>query len=311
LHFGLYGFGHVHARQFGGVGAMIDQPRTRLRVTPARTLLLRGPQRERIAEFVSRWQAFHRIEDTPGCVLELIESPPAHAGLGSGTQLGLAVAAALNQFVGLPMGSPLELALSVGRGLRSAVGTYGFMQGGLIVERGKLTSDPLSPLDLRASIPDDWRFVLVTPTQVESISGSAEIQAFASLEPVAEATAQRLIALVREEMVPQLMAGDCPAFGETLYAYCRQAGLAFARVQGGPYNGPVLTELIDTFRRWGIHGVGQSSWGPTLFCLFSELGAAESFVQRVQSLPAAAALKVAIVAPRNTGASLVVEHAET
>ena len=56
-----------------------------------------------------------------------------------------------------------EAAASVGRGARSAIGAYGFIFGGFILEPGKLEDEALSPLELRAAIPDDWRFVLVCP----------------------------------------------------------------------------------------------------------------------------------------------------
>ena len=53
--------------------------------------------------------------------------------------------------------TPAELAQSVGRGLRSAVGTYGFVHGGMIAERGKLPGEVISPLDARVVLPEDWR----------------------------------------------------------------------------------------------------------------------------------------------------------
>ena len=71
----------------------------------------------------------------------------------------------------LPSQSPQELALSVGRGLRSAVGTYGFVFGGLIVEQGKLPDEPISPLDCRIDLPEAWRFVLVRPLGLTGIAG--------------------------------------------------------------------------------------------------------------------------------------------
>ena len=59
---------------------------------------------------------------------------PEHAGLGSGTELPLSVAAGLNAFWGLPARRRRNWA-ERGPGSRSAVGTYGFVFGGLIVEQ--------------------------------------------------------------------------------------------------------------------------------------------------------------------------------
>ena len=42
-----------------------------------------------------------------------------------------------------------ELTRLTGRGRRSAVGTYGFVQGGFLVETGKVPGESLAPLALR------------------------------------------------------------------------------------------------------------------------------------------------------------------
>jgi predicted sugar kinase len=43
--------------------------------------------------------------------------------------------------------------------------------------------------------------------------------------------------------------------------------MCFESQQGGPYNGPELQERVRLLRRCGVQGVGQSSWGPTIFAL--------------------------------------------
>src|SRR4051794_13170979 len=134
LHFGLWSLGGGEERQFGGVGAMIEQPQLRLLLEPAERLAVIGGSAQCVIAFALRWAEFHQMNE-PACRIDIQASIPEHAGLGSGTQLALAVAAGLNAFFRLPSQSPQELALSVGRGLRSAVGTYGFVFGGLIVEQ--------------------------------------------------------------------------------------------------------------------------------------------------------------------------------
>src|SRR5262245_37756271 len=129
LHFGLWSLGGTGAREFGGVGAMVEQPALELVLSCAGQFHIRGNGWERALAHARRWAEFHRRE-LPACCVDIHREIPEHAGLGSGTQLGLSVAAALNAFCGLPSQTPQELALSVGRGLRSAVGTYGFVFGG-------------------------------------------------------------------------------------------------------------------------------------------------------------------------------------
>src|SRR5439155_6189948 len=116
---------------------------------------------------------------------------------GVGTQFALAVAAGLNAFFDLPSQGATELALSVGRGLRSAVGTYGFVFGGLLVEQGKLQEELISPLDCRINLPDPWRFVLVRPKGMSGLAGEDEADAFRRLPDVPPPATELLIAEVR------------------------------------------------------------------------------------------------------------------
>src|SRR5262249_56784067 len=89
-------------------------------------------------------------------------SPP-QAGLGSGTQLGMAVARALALAAGRPDLPAEMLARFVGRGLLSALGVYGFAHGGFLVDAGQKTHGTLAPLVARAEVPRDWRVVLMLP----------------------------------------------------------------------------------------------------------------------------------------------------
>ena len=304
LHFGLYGFGAPAGRQFGGVGAMIDSPHTCLQAWEAEAFLTRGPLADRVATFAERWLEFHQPLKLPRCELRVTQAPPEHTGLGVGTQLGLSVAALLNALSGLPSATPLELAASVGRGLRSAVGTYGFMQGGFIAERGKLPHEPLAPLDVRLALPAAWRFLLVRPIVGDGLHGSQESQAFARVPAVADAITEGLIALVRERLLPAATSADFDLFSRTLTRYCREAGECFASIQGGAYNGKLLTELVAHLESLGATGVGQSSWGPTLFCVLPNQSTAESFRERLLATTPHVQLDVQIARPQNTGATV-------
>src|SRR5262245_28587802 len=243
LHFGLWSLGSAEGRQFGGVGAMIQQPALRLSLQAAERPEATGPVAERAVAFARRWAEFHRYSDL-ACRIVVQDALPEHAGLGSGTQLALAVAAGLNAFCDLPSQTPQELALSVGRGLRSAVGTYGFVFGGLIVEQGKFPEEPISPLDCRIDLPDDWRFVLVRPRELSGLAGHNEADAFGMLPEVPAVIHEQLVAESRDRLVPAAATGDFTMFANSVYRYGRLSGECFAARQGGPYNGPILTALV-------------------------------------------------------------------
>jgi beta-RFAP synthase len=312
LHFGLYGFGQAAVRQFGGIGAMVELPCLRLTVRPDDAFSVRGPLCDRVQEFAARWTAFYRSTnlptlkslDLPRAAIAVVEAPPEHSGLGVGTQLGLSVAAALNALHEIPPVTPAELAQSVGRAKRSAVGTYGFVYGGLIAERGKLPGENISPLDARVALPTDWRFVLVMPRVAAGLAGHAEVQAFQQLPSVPQATTDELTCLAREELLPSASLIDFKQFSAALDRYCHLAGLCFATVQGGAYNGPVLTHLVEMMRSCGAVGVGQSSWGPTLFAVLPTEDAAKDFDSRLRRKAGDLELETIITAPNNHGASI-------
>ncbi len=304
LHFGLFSFGQPDGRQNGGVGVMVDRPAVRLRISAAEELDTVGPLAERAMMFANRWADFRGVSERLPCRIEVLSAEPQHVGLGVGTQLGLSVAAGLNAFLESSTSSPAELAMSVGRGLRSAVGTYGFAHGGLIVERGKLPSERIAPLDVSLSLPSEWRFVLIRPRAGSGLWGTDEQDAFDRLPPVPREATAELIEEVRQRMVPAAATGQFDSFSDSVYRYGRVAGMCFAKVQGGPYNGRSLSELVETAQSLGVAGIGQSSWGPTLFAILSDEVRAEEFANRMTEHARPDEIEVCVAGANNQGASI-------
>jgi beta-RFAP synthase len=305
LHFGMFSFGHTDRPQFGGVGVMIDRPGLRVSVRPAKQLSASGPLAERALDFARRWEQASELDLPLRCHIEIENAPPQHVGLGVGTQLGMSIAAGLCDLHSREQPNAVSLAMRVGRGLRSAVGIYGFQQGGLIVERGKLPGEPISPLVARCEVPSAWRFVLLRPELPGGLSGGDEQRAFASLPPVPLEVTDELWREVNAQMLPALQAANFQLFSEAVLRFGKVAGECFSSVQGGPYNGPVLHELVEKVRELGVAGVGQSSWGPTLFCLLPSQADAEQFVPDFQNLLGDVRVHCTIAGPCNCGATTI------
>ncbi len=282
LHFGMFSFGRTDRRQFGGVGVMIDRPGLRLRISSAERFGVRGPLAERARAVIRRLAEAWQLETLPECQLEIVTAPPDHVGLGTGTQLALAISAGLNAWRNVPPLAAPELAALAGRGDRSAIGTYGFQHGGFLVEAGKLPGEALSPLEHRVELPEAWRFVLISPNTQRGLSGEAERRAFGELPPVPEETTARLRHEVTEELLPAAKSGDFERFSRSLYRFGYEAGTCFAARQGGPFAGPSIARLVETIRRTGVPGVGQSSWGPTVFALLPDQYAAGQFAEAMR-----------------------------
>jgi beta-RFAP synthase len=290
-------------RQFGGVGAMIGEPGLQLQIVP-HAQFEAPPEIDRIEAIARRvWRALGQL-DEPACRIELLSAPPEHVGLGTGTQISLAVAAGLNAFLGRASLAPIELAKLSGRGERSAVGTYGFVLGGLIVEAGKRSDDALSPLVARHALPEEWRIVLILPRRARGPHGVAERNAFASLPPVSQERTAALTQELTAHLIPAAAAGDFVRFSESLYRYGHDAGLAFSVHQGGPFASPRVAKLVEIVRSLGIRGVGQSSWGPTVFALVESQKAAETLVEHMRERIDPNEEELRIARPNNSGASI-------
>ncbi len=207
-----------------------------------------------------------------------------HAGLGSGTQLALAVARATAELYGLPT-DVTTLARAVDRGRRSAVGTWTFALGGFVLEGGRRAGDEApAPLLARLPMPAAWRCVVVTPAGKPGLAGDEEAAAFGRLPPPAAAEVARVAHLVLMQLLPAVAVADLAAFGAALTEVQRITGGWFAPAQGGVFAPGETGELVEQLRRWGAIGVGQSSWGPAVYGIVADAGAAAALVGRVRAM---------------------------
>jgi predicted sugar kinase len=83
-------------------------------------------------------------------------------------------------------------------------------------------------------------------------------------------------------MVPAAEAGEFDRFSRSLWRFGHQAGQCFAAVQGGPFAGVRSARLIEAMRGAGVEGVGQSSWGPTVFALVEDARAAGPLIEQLE-----------------------------
>ena len=265
LHFGVLDLAGRLGRCFGGLGAAIPSPSLELEATPARKITAHGPDAERASEFASRFLSYHGLDT--GVRLTIHRAIPSHAGLGSGTQLGLAVARGVAELHGLST-DPVELARATARGRRSAIGTWTFALGGFIVEGGrKPGTEELAPLLARFPIPESWHYVVAVPSGRSGLSGDAEARAFSELPPPPDREVERVSHLVLMQLLPALVEADLPSFGQALSEVQRITGSWFAQQQGGVFAPGQTEQLVARMAEWGAAGVGQSSWGPAAYGL--------------------------------------------
>lgn len=286
LHFGVLDLRGDRGRWFGGIGAAAPAPTTLVSACAADTLDVEGADAGRAGEFARRYISHHQLRG--GARVRVHRALPSHAGLGSGTQLALAVGRALAEVHGIDAGVQ-ELAGTVGRGRRSAIGMWTFAGGGLVVEGGHRPVEEGSrglstgPLLARLPFPASWRCVVAVPDAASGLSGTDEAAAFNRLPAPPDREVERVAHLVLMTLLPAVADGDIDAFGAALTQIQEMTGRWFAPVQGGTFApGPSAT-LVRRMREWGASGVGQSSWGPAVYGIVSGEAAGSRLAEQVRT----------------------------
>ncbi|SEW24733.1 beta-ribofuranosylaminobenzene 5'-phosphate synthase family protein [Halobacterium jilantaiense] len=310
LHFGFLNLSLARERLYGSLGVALDGPRVEVSAAPADGVdcdhARARPHAARACELLGVSGARVAVES---------ELPP-HVGLGSGTQLALAVFAAVarahdrNPTV---RGHAPEL----GRGGRSGVGVATFESGGFVFDAGHPASQftperpargewTVPPVAARHDTPDDWRFLLVLPDADPGKAGSEEDDSMRSaVEGADPGLADRISAVVTDRVLPAVATGDVDAFGEGVAAVGRLNGAWYAAEQGGVYRPPAgdVIEALDDSP--AVAGAGQSSWGPAVYGV-TDRGRADAARDAGQRALDHAGVdgRVCIAAPRNTGAAI-------
>jgi beta-RFAP synthase len=152
--------------------------------------------------------------------------------------------------------------------------------------------------------PEAWRIVLVVPPWGTGVHGQHEADAFQQLHGLPLSQTERLCRLALLGLVPALIEKDLAAFGEALFDFNGSAGQIFAGIQNGMYASPRITELIQFIRRQGITGVGQSSWGPTVFAVVEDESRGKELARQIRDSFGLQGHEVIVTAACNHGATV-------
>src|SRR6185312_8672142 len=230
LHFGFLDLNGGLGRRFGSIGLAVSDLRTRIVVSPAAEVAVTGPEAERARLYVERLRELLMLRG--GCRVRVDAAAPSHAGLGSGTQLALAIAAGLRRLHGLPFDMRGD-AIRLGRGGRSGIGIGLFDSGGVVVDGGRGASTDAAPIVSRMPFPEAWRIVLVLDPARIGVHGDDESAAFARLPPFAAVDAAHICRVVLMQALPALAESDLQNFAAAINEMQRLLGAYFAPLQGG------------------------------------------------------------------------------
>lgn len=263
LHLGFLDLNGNLGRKFGSIGLTVDGIGTHLILTRAAAPGADGPNSARALLYLT--EAAKALDLPAIAKIEILQAIPEHVGLGSGTQLGIAVAAGLARLHGMQPGAA-SLAKAVGRGQRSGIGIGAFEQGGFLVDGGR-GGDGVAPIIARLEFPPSWRVLLIFDRALSGLHGENETNAFRQLPPLDEEIAGRLCRLLVMQLLPGLATQEFSAVSHAVAEIQDRIGDYFAAAQGGRYASPAVAGILAWLRGQGITGIGQTSWGPTGFAL--------------------------------------------
>ncbi len=272
LHLGFLDLNGDLGRLYGSIGVTIKAPITQLTIEGHDDLVIGemdDQSRKRISSFIKAFSA--HFKTPPRGIINLTKNIPEHKGLGSGSQLGLALTTALTRICNISEKNH-SLARIAGRGLRSGIGITAFEKGGFIIDGGKRMvsgkkqcTEPPRAL-LRYNFPESWHFVLVIPEKKIGLSGEQEKEAMGYVSP-SRSISEEICRLVMMQLLPALVEEDIEKFGDAISEIDIRTGTFFKPVQGGIYSEKSSYAIIRHMIESGAAGAGQSSWGPAVYGL--------------------------------------------
>ncbi len=275
LHFTLIDLNGQLGRIDGSLGITLDSPGVILEATKSKETSIEGKETHLIKLLIEKFMtSFPKVGNIHIFVEKTI---PRHVGLGSATQLSLAVATVFSKLYNLNL-STRKLASVMGRGGTSGIGVTAFDKGGLILDGGhtfgknkqkesflpsRASSAPPPPIIARFDFPKDWFFVLTIPNVTKGKHGKEEVNIFQTRCPISEHRVGEVCRLILMKILPSLIEKDIISFGEGL----NELQTAGFNLITRDLMHPIVKACIEYALEEGAFGAGQSSFGPTVFAL--------------------------------------------
>ncbi|MGB4812041.1 MAG: beta-ribofuranosylaminobenzene 5'-phosphate synthase family protein [Methylophilaceae bacterium] len=282
LHLGFFDLNGEYGRLFGSLGIALNHLNTKLTAVKGTEFNAVGEESSRAAEVIHQLQQALDLPLSTSASLKIHQAIPAHAGLGSGTQLALAVGMAYSELYQLNL-SPSQVAQYTSRGARSGIGVGTFLHGGVIVDGGRGDKTLTPPIIARANFPQDWHIVLIMDKHHQGLNGEHEVSAFNQLAPATSQVADKLCRIVLMQALPALAENDLVSFGLAVKALQEATGDYFSPAQGGRYASKKVAQVLNWLEQQGLTCIGQSSWGPTGFAVVNTKEAACSLVNTLNT----------------------------
>ena len=285
LHLTLIDLNGIYGRIDGGVGITLQKPGLKIQAEPADNgvEVVFSKSCQFIAGLVddytvkiknSTLKVIDALKIGAGFKFTVHSTYSPHSGLGSGTQLSLAVAKLISRMNNHDLNA-LDMAKIVGRGGTSGIGVESFENGGFIIDGGHKRVEKPSflpssaspatppPIIARYDFPLDWKIILAIPNVERGVSGAKEVDAFQNYCPVPLDEVEKLSHLLLMKLMPAVVESDLDSFGT---AVNNIQNIGFKKIENKLQN-PYINEIMKNLRIAGAAGVGMSSFGPTVYAV--------------------------------------------
>jgi beta-ribofuranosylaminobenzene 5'-phosphate synthase len=240
---------------------------------------------------------------------------PSHVGLGSKTQLSLAIATAIAKLKDMEI-STKELTKLVERGGTSGIGWRGFESGGFILDGGhdfgkgkekenflpssaSNSADPALTI-LRYIIPEHWRFVVAIPNVKNGAYGDEEVSIFQKHAPIPREEVNEVSHQILMKVVPGILKKDLTCFGEGIK---RIQNIGFKKIEIDLQH-VIVKNLLNFLDEYGVKAYGMSSFGPSVVGITESDQEAEKLFGAIHNHLRNTGGHIYICKPNNTGAKI-------
>lgn len=237
-----------------------------------------------------------------------------HIGLGSKTQLSLALASGIARILGLNLDIH-EITRLVGRGGTSGIGYRAFERGGFIFDCGHKfgagkekesflpsSASKVNPakMILNYNFPEDWYILLVILKVPPGASNIKEIDIFQKHCPIRIEDVRELSHITIMQLLPGILEKDMDSFGS---AISRMHEIGFKKIEFNLMHKDVK-ELVSFQKKNGVKCVGISSFGPAVYSFFESKSAREDMLKAIKIKFSDKILKTYLTNADNEGAKI-------
>ncbi|HIQ30304.1 MAG TPA: hypothetical protein EYH45_07045 [Candidatus Caldiarchaeum subterraneum] len=259
IHLGIIDLDGGLGRIYGSIGLAIQEPKLILEAESSKKTVVEAP--EEVKPIV-----MHVISSlNHNAYINMVKHLPPHKGLGATTQTILATAVALSKLYQLNLDVD-NIAEMFGRGRISKIGIEAFKTGGFIINAPiRKNVDEMSKTVMIQNFPEEWIVILAIPKGEVGYSEEYEKEVFKKLPRPPSYYADKICRLILVKLIPALLDKELEEFGSALEEIQKLVGEQFKPIQGRVIASRKSQEILEQFRKYGLTGLGQSSWGPAVY----------------------------------------------